>query len=68
MAAGPLTQLIPYLHTFTIVLLLLALMADLCLPLSEGRVRRPPPLHRLHSSRSPPATTSFLSARWNVTL
>ncbi len=29
-AAGPLTQLIPYLHTFTIVSLLLALMADLC--------------------------------------
>ncbi len=31
-----LTQLIPYLHTFTIVSLLLALMADLCLPLSAG--------------------------------
>ncbi len=35
-AAGPLTQLIPYLHTFTFVSLLLALMADLCLPLSAG--------------------------------
>ncbi len=32
----PLTQLIPYSHTFTIVSLLLALMADLCLPLSAG--------------------------------
>ncbi len=40
----PLTQLIPYshthththIHTFTIVSLLLALMADLCLPLSAG--------------------------------
>ncbi len=36
MATGPLTQLIPYLHTFTIVSLLLALMADLCLLLSAG--------------------------------
>ncbi len=35
-ATGPLTQLIPYLHTFTIVSLLLALMADLCLLLSAG--------------------------------
>ncbi len=34
----PLTQLIPYSHThaFTIVSLLLALMADLCQPLSAG--------------------------------
>ncbi len=32
----PLTQLIPYWHTFTIVSLLFALMADLCLPLSAG--------------------------------
>ncbi len=32
----PLTQLIPYLHTFTIVSMLFALMADLCLPLSAG--------------------------------
>ncbi len=34
----PLTELIPYshIHTFTIVSLLLALMADLCLPLSAG--------------------------------
>ncbi len=38
----PLTQLIPYshtnthTHTFKIVSLLLALMADLCLPLSAG--------------------------------
>ncbi len=31
-----LTQLIPYSHTFIIVSLLLALMADLCLPLSAG--------------------------------
>ncbi len=30
------TQLIPYLHTFNIVSLLLALMVDLCLPLSAG--------------------------------
>ncbi len=35
-AAGPLTQLIPYLHKCTFVSLLLALMADLCLPLSAG--------------------------------
>ncbi len=43
-ARVPLTQLIPYslthththTHTFTIVSLLLALMADLCLPLSAG--------------------------------
>ncbi len=32
----PLTHLIPYLHTFTIASLLLALMSDLCLPLSAG--------------------------------
>ncbi len=32
----PLTQLIPYSHTFTIVSLLLALMGDLCLSLSAG--------------------------------
>ncbi len=35
----PLTQLIPlftHIHTFTIVSLLFALMADLCLPLSAG--------------------------------
>ncbi len=36
-AACPLTQLIPYLHTSTIVSLLLALMADLCLPLIAGK-------------------------------
>ncbi len=35
-AAGTLTQLIPYLHTFTAVSLLLALMADPCLPLCAG--------------------------------
>ncbi len=35
-AAGLLTQLIPYLHKCTFVSLLLALMADLCLPLSAG--------------------------------
>ncbi len=41
-ARVPLTQLIPYshththIHTFTIVSLLLALMVDLCLPLSAG--------------------------------
>ncbi len=41
-ARVPLTQLIPFshththIHTFTIVSLLLALMADLCLPLSAG--------------------------------
>ncbi len=38
-AAGPVTQLIPYLHTFTIISLLLALMADLCLALNAGEDR-----------------------------
>ncbi len=33
----PLAQLIAYSHTFTIVSLLLALMLDLCLPLSAGK-------------------------------